>query len=678
MNTEEALFITLVLVSAIGATGALVLRKSKYCAHISFGMAAIAAAIGIALAGSVLAGGALNLDLPAQLEIGGLSLTMSFTMDGLSAFFVMAISVVGFAISIYSVSYVREYEGRYSIGLLGAVFNLFLLSMILVVTAGNAIIFLIVWEVMSLLSYLLVVYENRRNESVSAGFLYIVMTHIGTAFITLGFLVIFTATASFDFSTFQGAGALMTPMSKSLAFLLFLIGFGTKAGIMPMHVWLPYAHPAAPSNVSALMSGVMVKTAIFMLIKCVFEFLGVADTWWGLLVLLAASISAVLGVLYALNEIDMKRLLAYSTVENVGIILIGLGVSMIFMSYGLKGLAALALIATLFHTFNHALFKALLFMGAGAVTHAAHTKNIEKMGGLIKRMPWTGALFFIGALSIAAIPPLNGFVSEWLIFQSLLLSFNVPEMAVKILLPMTIGMLALTGALAAACFVRAYGITFLAAPRSEHAAEAKEVPGTMLAGMATLALLCVLAGVLSVYIIPAIDKITAPVVGISVASKMSFGIIMKPADDSFSSMSPLAIAAILAILLPLIFVITKYYGGRKNMVYGDTWDCGTPLTSRNEYTGTAYSKSINMIFSAIYRPSKELVARPTASPYIRKDMSYADHTEPIFEKYLYSPVASLAIKVARQLSFIQTGSIQAYLAYIFITLVVLLVVFRWI
>lgn len=678
MNMEY-LFAALVFTSLIGAVSAVVLRKSKYCAPVAFGVAALAALLGALLAASVLLGTGFQLAIPAHYQFGNMSFTaLSFTLDRLSAFFVLAISVVGFAVAVYSIGYVREYEGKYSIGLLGAIFNLFLLSMILVVTAGNAVLFLVVWEVMSLLSYLLVVYENRKKEAVSAGFLYIVMTHVGTAFIMLGFLLLAATTGSFDFASYQGAGASMPALLKSLAFVLFLIGFGTKAGIVPLHIWLPYAHPAAPSNISALMSGVMVKTAIYMLIRTAFEFLGVTDTWWGLLVLLVASISAVLGVLYALNEKDLKRLLAFSTVENIGIILIALGASMVFLSYGLKDFAALALIAALFHAFNHSLFKALLFMGAGAVIHSVHTKNIELMGGLAKRMPWTGALFFVGALAISAIPPLNGFVSEWLIFQSLLLSSNIPEMVVKILLPVTVGMLALTGALAAACFVRAYGIVFLAAPRSEHAAEAKEVPLTMLAGMGILAVLCVLTGLLSVFLVPVIDGVTTPVIGVSVASQIASGfvIVVKTAGATFSSVSPLVIAALLIVLLPVLYIITRYYGGQRKIVTGDTWDCGTPLSPRNEYTGTAYSKSINMIFSGIYRPSKELVAKPTASPYIRKDMTYSDRTEQLFEKYLYSPVAGFAVRAARRLSFIQTGSIQAYLAYIFITLVLLLIIFR--
>ena len=377
----------------------------------------IASLFGMACALDVILGGSFTLSLFTT-RFG----EFSFYVDGLSAFFVFMISLLSLVVSIYSFGYVKQYEGEYSIGLMGFLYNMFILSMALVVTARNAVLFLILWEAMSLISYALVVYENRNKDAVKSGFIYIVMTHAGTAFIMLSFLLLANFTGSFDFSSFMGAGAAMPYALKTAVFLMLLVGFGTKAGIIPMHIWLPYAHPAAPSNISALMSGVMVKTAIYMLIRCYFDYLGVTDTWWGLLVLLVASVTAILGVLYALMETDIKRLLAYSTVENVGIILIALGVAMVFESYGLKDFAALALIAALFHALNHALFKGLLFMGAGAVLRATRTRNIELLGGLVKRMPLTGAFFFVGALAISAIPPLNGFVSEWLIFQSLLLS----------------------------------------------------------------------------------------------------------------------------------------------------------------------------------------------------------------------------------------------------------------
>jgi len=668
----SSLFVAFIILSFLGALAGAALNGRPGASRIvSFGCAGLAGLLGIGCAIGALLGGTFELSL-----FTGRFGTFSFSVDGLSAFFVLMISLLSLVVAIYSAGYVKEYEGKYSLGLMGFLYNMFVLSMVLVVTAHNAVLFLILWEAMSLLSYALVVYENRNKDAVKSGFIYVLMTHMGTAFIAVSFLLIAHFTGSFDFGSFVGAGASMPSVLKSAVFLMLLIGFGTKAGLIPMHIWLPYAHPAAPSNVSALMSGVMVKTAIYMLIRCSFEYLGVTDTWWGLLVLLVASISAVLGVMYALMETDIKRLLAYSTVENVGIILMAVGAAMVFKSYGLLDLAALALIAALFHALNHALFKGLLFMGAGSVLYATHTKNMERLGGLIKKMPYTAAFFFIGALSVAAIPPLNGFVSEWLIFQSLLLSSNFPEMAVKILIPLTVGMLALTGALAAACFVRAFGITFLAMPRSENAESAKEVPPTMLVGMGLAAILCVLGGVLATFIVPFIDRATAPVIGVSIASKLVYGLVLSPVVHSFSSVSPLALAGLLIVILPVVYIASNLYGGRRKTVVGDTWDCGTPLNSRMEYTGTAFSKPLSMIFSSIYRPRKQQKETLTSSPYIKRDITYNDEIEPVYEKYLYSPVARITMEVARRASAIQTGSIQAYLAYIFITLVLLLIIFR--
>ena len=666
------LFIAFITITIIGALGAAALNGRHLASRtLAFGCAVIASILGIACALDAILGGSFTLSLfPTRFG------TFSFYVDGLSAFFVLMISLLSLVVSIYSFGYVKQYEGEYSIGLMGFLYNMFILSMALVVTARNAVLFLILWEAMSLLSYALVVYENRNKDAVRSGFIYILMTHAGTAFIMLSFLLLANFTGSFDFSSFVGAGAAMPYALKSAVFLMLLIGFGTKAGIIPMHIWLPYAHPAAPSNISALMSGVMVKTAIYMLIRCYFDYLGVTDTWWGLLILLVASITAILGVLYALMETDLKRLLAYSTVENVGIILIALGVAMVFESYGLKDFAALALIAALFHAMNHALFKGLLFMGAGAVLRATRTRNIELLGGLVKRMPITGALFFVGALAISAIPPLNGFVSEWLIFQSLLLSSSFPEMAVKILIPVTVGMLALTGALAAACFVRAFGITFLATPRTEQAEHAQEAPRSMQAGMGIAAVLCVLGGVLSIFIVPLIDKVTTPVIGASVASKLVYGLVLSPTIQSFSSVSPLVLAALLCVILPFTYIASRLYGGRQKTRVSDTWDCGTPLNAKTEYTGTAFSKPIAMIFSSIYRPRKIQNTTFTSSPYIKKDITYSDEIEPVYEKYLYDPVTRIAMNIARRAGAIQTGSIQLYLTYIFVTLVLLLIIFR--
>jgi hydrogenase-4 component B len=652
---------------------ALALNKNPgVCALVSFGAAALSGVFGAIVSILVLTGPSMSVQIPFDTLFGH----FGFMLDSLGAFFLLVISVVSFSVSIFSIGYSKEYEGRYSIGLLGFLFNAFLLSMVLVVSASNAIFFLIVWEGMSLASYFMVTFENRKEGIPSAGLLYVVMTHLGTALIMVSLVMMGVYAHSFDFSAYSGIGATMPDALKSTLFLLLFIGFGVKAGIIPLHVWLPYAHPAAPSNISALMSGLMVKTAVFMMIRTFFDFLGVTDTWWGLLVLLLASVSALLGVMYALMETDIKRVLAYSTVENVGIILIGLGAAMVFKSYGLDLLAGLALIATLLHVMNHAFFKTTLFMGAGAILFATHTRDMENLGGLARRMKWTGIFFFIGALSIAAIPPFNGFVSEWLIFQSLLQSFQIPDMTVKVLLPVTIAILALTGALAAVCFVRLFGIVFLAKPRSEAASQAKEVPRTMLVGSGIAATMCVATGVLSFAIIPYVDQVTAPLVGASAASSIVNGFVISPTNDQFSTMSPLVLAILIAVVVPLVIVISKRYGGKRNRVVGDTWDCGTPLNAHNQYTGTAYSNPLVKVFSYIYRPKPEVRAESTSSPYVKKRMSYAFVVVPVFEKYLYRPIVATMVWSARKATKIQAGSIQAYLAYIFVTLVFLLIIFR--
>ncbi|NJD54738.1 MAG: hydrogenase 4 subunit B [Candidatus Methanoperedens sp.] len=500
------LFLGIIAIYLIGAISALIFnKKNRLCTYASFLSASIASISGIIFSFSVLSGNIFNYVLQ-----GSTLLSYGFYVDKLSAFFILVISITGFAVSVYSTGYVTEYFGKKNIGYLGFLYNIFMLSMILVVSANNAIMFLIVWELMSIISYLLVMYEHEKKETRKAGFTYIVMTHFGTGFIILSFLILASSTGSFNFETFRGIGGTLPPHLKDLAFIFALIGFGTKAGIVPLHIWLPYAHPAAPSNVSALMSGVMIKTAIFMLIRVFFDFLGAGVAWWGIILLVIASISALLGVMYALMEHDMKRLLAYHSVENIGIILIGVGVSMIFMASGHPDLAAFGLIAGLYHTINHAVFKSLLFMGAGSIIYSTHTRNIEEYGGLIKKMPWTALFFLIGAISISALPPFNGFVSEWLTFQAQLLSINLSDNITKILVLFSGAGLALTSALAAACFVKAFGISFLALPRSSHAEHSKEVPVSMLIGMFLLSSMCIVLGVMPFYFIKIIGDYSDP------------------------------------------------------------------------------------------------------------------------------------------------------------------------
>jgi hydrogenase-4 component B len=663
------LFLGIIAAYLVGSVSALILNKKDHlCTYASFLSAGIASIIGIVFSFSVLFGR--NFEFTSTSE---LPLTYGFFVDKLSAFFILVISLTAFAVSIYSIGYVREYYGKKNIGYLGFLYNIFILSMILVVSANNVVMFLIVWELMSIISYLLVLFEHEKEDARKAGFIYIVMTHIGTGFIILSFLILAGSSGSFYFNTFNDAAASLSPGLKDAVFIFALIGFGTKAGIVPLHIWLPYAHPAAPSNVSALMSGVMIKTAIFMLIRVFFDFLGAGVAWWGMLVLILASISALLGVLYALMEHDMKRLLAYHSVENIGIILIGVGVSMVFMASGHPDLAAFGLIAGLYHTINHAVFKSLLFMGAGSIVYATHTRNIEEYGGLIKKMPWTALFFLIGAISISALPPFNGFVSEWLVFQAQLLSINLSDNITKMLVLFSGAGLALTSALAAACFVKAFGVSFLALPRSEHAKHSKEVPVPMLIGMGILSLMCIVLGILPFYFIRIIDSISSPLVGVSIISMIDSNLSIATISAYPATISTTAIAILVFVVLPLPIIMYLLLKRTPSPKY-ETWGCGQPIsTGRNEYTATAFSKPFRMWFVGIFRPKREIQTTYSDSPFFKEKVIFSSEIEPIFERYLYNPVTWLVVTVSRFMRIIQTGYLQTYLLYILLTLVISLI-----
>jgi len=646
-------------------------RVQNVLAH---GLAGVAGSGGIALGiAGLLAPEPFTMALPSTLPL----LTFAIRLDPLASFFVLTISVVSFAASIFALGYVTEFYGRASISLLGSLFNGFLLSMTLVVLADNGFFFLLVWELMSLFSYFLVVTEHEKTDVRYAGLFYLIMTHVGTAFIILTFLFLFQEGGSFSFEAFRHPEQPLPDSMKTLVFLMALIGFGTKAGIVPLHVWLPYAHPAAPSHISALMSGVMIKTAIYALIRVYFDFFGGHfPWWWGFVVLVIGAFSALLGVMYALMEHDLKSLLAYHSVENIGIILLGIGAGMLFHSYGLDELAALGLIACLYHTINHAVFKALLFLGAGSLLYATHTRNMEEYGGLLRRMPWTGAFFLIGAVSIAALPPTNGFVSEWLVFQSLFLSFQMPSLLMKLMLPIAAAMLALTGVLALTCFAKAFGISFLALPRSSHAKHAEEVPWSMRIGMGFLATVCIVLGLAPMIVVPIIDRVTASMTGTSVVDKMLAldGWALAPVNVEFSSLSSPVLGLILAGTAALGLAIVALHGSRA-FRYGKTWGCGINLSPRMEYSAAGFVQPIKRVFSTIYQPTVKLETEFLAeSRYFAKRRRFEFRIEPMFQKYLYDPVITFMSGLADRLRIVQGGSLHLYLAYMFVTLVVLLLV----
>ena len=645
-------------------------HRQNLLAH---GFAAAASVMGIALGlAGLLATAPLSLSLSSNIP----HLTCALRLDPLAAFFVLTISLVALPASIYAFGYMEEFSGRISVGVLGALFNGFLLSMTLVVLADNGFFFLILWEIMSLLSYLLVVTEHEKPGVREAGLFYLIMTHVGTAFIMLTFLIFAREAASFSFEAFRHPARAIPDGVRSMAFFAALIGFGAKAGIVPLHVWLPYAHPAAPSHISGVMSGVMIKTAIYGLIRVYFDFMGGEfPWWWGVTILIAGTVSALLGVMYALMEHDLKGLLAFHSVENIGIILLGIGAGMIFHTYGLQELAALGLLAGLYHTINHATFKALLFFGAGALQFSTHTRNIEEYGGLLRRMPWTGACFLIGAVSIAALPPTNGFVSEWLVFQSLFLSVQLPPLLLKLMLPIAAAMLALTGALALACFAKAFGLSFLAQPRSPQARRAKEVPWSMRAGMGFLAGACVVLGLAPMLVIPLLDRVTALLTGVSISVQVLAldGWVVAPVTVEFSSISTPVLAVLLVGAGGLGVLIARLCGKGLRARYYKTWGCGLNLTPRMEYSAMGFAQPIKQVFETIYQPAVKLEREfLEQSKYFIKHQRFESHIHPMFETYLYEPVVRRLLALADRLRVIQAGSLHVYLSYIFLTLVLLL------
>jgi len=601
---------------------------------------------------------------------------LSIRVDALSAFFLVVIGIVGIAVGLYGFSYSASYEGRYSLRLLGSTLNLLLASLAVQVVADDALTFLVTWEVVSLAAYILVLTEHDQVGVVRAANWYIAITHAGFAALVAAFLLLTAGDATLSFEGIRSAT--LSPGVRNAVFALALFGFGAKAGIVPLHVWLPMAHPVAPSHVSALMSGVVIKMGVYGLLRVALDLLGGGPAWWGGIILGLGAISALFGVLYALMEHDLKRLLAYHSVENVGIILIGVGAGLMFHSYGLQALAVLALVAGLYHTLNHACFKGLLFLGAGSVLHATHTRNMEELGGLIRRMPRTALFFLVGAVAIAALPPLNGFASEWLLFQALLGGSVVPQPEVAVVMPIAVAMLALTSGLAVACFAKAFGITFLALPRSAKAENAREAPRSMQISMAALALACVVLGLGAFLMVPVLGRVLAGLGGLPAAS-VRFSLDMPFGVSGFvGEMSPPVVAAGLVLLSGIAWTLLRLFADRR-LRLGETWGCGRiGQTPRMEYTATAYAEPLRRVFAELYRPTEDLsIDFHPESKYFVQSIEYRTEVQPWFERLLYAPLVSFMQAASRRVRRLQAGSLHLYLAYMALALLAVLLAARW-
>ena len=670
---------SVVLLFLVAGLAAVLWRNQGLLIRASFSLAAIASLMSV-VSGVWAVGAAMTGQ--ATLPLGLPDLPFHLRLDPLAGFFLTVIGLLSTFVCIYSIGYVKGYLGQRPVTSLVVFYCLFLAGMFMVVLADDALFFLIAWEVMAAASYFLVMFENERMENRRAAFLYMVVAHVGAIAILLSFGVLAGAASGFgSFSgyTFDAMRQARFPVEwATVAFLLAFFGFAAKAGVVPLHVWLPEAHPVAPSNVSALMSGVMLKTAIYGIVRITFDLIRDFPWWWGALVLIFGLVSAVLGVLYALMQHDLKRLLAYHSVENIGIILIGIGLAMIFTSFHLPLLAALALIAGLYHTMNHAMFKGLLFMGAGAVLHATHERNMEEMGGLIHRMPWTAALFLVGCVSISALPPFNGFVSEWLTFQAFLLSPSLPNQLIKLLIPMGAALLALTGALAAACFVKAFGVTFLGHWRGHHNPQAREVDWPMRAGMILSALTCFGLGVLPTFFIEWMDILPQQLVGAKIATSAgAYGWMwLTPVSYERASYSgSIVFFGILAVVVAAYLLLHVRPGAIQRV---PIWDCGfEKITQRMQYNATSFAMPIRRIFGYLFRVKEEVELAPQAghSAFPRK-LQYHLRIRDRFWGWIYKPIVEVSFWISRRVGKLQQGRIQAYLIYSFLTILVLLVFLR--
>ncbi len=623
-------------------------------------------------AGGAVAGCGVGLIQPVRVLAGGISEawlrpwsvpygSLSIEIDMLSAFFLIPIVVLSALAAVYGQEYMAAWRGRESTGALRFFFNVLVASMIVVVIARNAALFLVAWELMSLASFFLVTFDHDKDDVRRAGWTYLVATHIGTAFLFALFLLLGRDAGSLNFISFGSVPA----ASAGVLFLLAVIGFGTKAGFMPLHVWLPEAHPAAPSHVSALMSGVMIKTGIYGLFR-VLTFLGPPPPWWGLTLIGIGAVSGILGILFALAQRDVKRLLAYSTVENAGIIALGLGLGMLGISYANLTVAVAGLVGALLHVVNHAAFKGLLFLGAGAVVHVTGTRDMDHLGGLLKRMPRTGSFFLIGAAAICALPPLNGFVSEFLIYFGAFKGVISEQPAIVYpALGLVIG-LALIGGLAAACFTKVFGIVFLGEPRSEAAARAHECGRAMWIPMLVLAAACAAIGLAA----PAACRLVVRVLG-DATGMDAFA--LDHVLSTLTSMLAFAVGAgvaLMALVIGLVFVRRRLLAGREVACAG-TWDCGyLKPDARMQYTASSFSQPLARLFP------RAIGTKIRASPpkgLFPKTAFYGSERVDVFKRRLFKPLFLAVESGVSRMRWLQHGRLQLYVLYIAVTLLALLI-----
>jgi hydrogenase-4 component B len=591
--------------------------------------------------------------------------TLAFRLDPLGGAFAAIVAGVGVASSLFGLGYARHRRSD------DLVYPVFLLSLLCVTAAANVYTFLAAWEGMALTSFVLVLGEGTPRPRREAAILYLIMTHVATVFVVASFFIVARESGSTEFAAMQG-GELSADLA-SLAFAFAVVGFGTKAGLIPLHVWLPRAHPVAPSHVSALMSAAMVTTGLYGLTRVALVFLAPGELWWGIALMSIGGVSAVLGILYALMERDMKRILAYSTVENVGVIAIALGAAIALQAESQDALAGAALTAAILHSMNHAWYKTLLFLSAGSIQRAAHTLNIDRLGGLARVMPATGAATIVASLAIAALPPFNGFVGEWLLLRTLVSTgAGSGGDALRLASLLAVGALALTAGLAVACFIRLAGIALLGMARTHEAAAAAEPAPIMGGVLALLATGCLVTGIAGAWIVRWLQSVPESALGTTPVREDSGGMVLA-AGGSFS---PVLIAFLLFAFAPVPWLAARALFGARRATRGPVWSTGVAFRPTMQYTGTSFSKPLRLFFSRILLPEREIqVVYHGASPLPRL-VRYSGRVPALFEERLYVPLRTFMLWGAGQLRLLQSGSVQLYLLYMMVALGVLLVVAR--
>ncbi|OHB55734.1 MAG: hypothetical protein A2Y12_11420 [Planctomycetes bacterium GWF2_42_9] len=647
-------------VIALAGLIALFIKNEKHC--VRFGAAGVIVGSVISLIPALkvlISGNVISFVAPWQVPYG----SFYVELDSISALFLIPVLLISSIISLYGCGYMLAYKNR-RLGSATFFFNMLVVGMAMVVMARNSILFLVSWEIMSLAAYFLVTFDDEHESVRQAGWIYLIATHLGTAFLLAFFIMLgkYSGSLNFDYTNiFQTTGS--SPVS--VLFLLALLGFGTKAGIMPLHVWMPEVYPAAPSNVSAIMSGLMKKMGVYGIIRTIY-ILPTVEIWWGWLLIGLGAVTGILGVLFALAQHDYKRMLAYSSIENVGIIIIGIGLGVVGIAQDSQVLAIFGFAGALMHTINHSIFKSLLFMGAGAILQTTGTRYMDLLGGLIKRMPKTASAFAIGALAICGLPPLNGFIGEFILYYASFFGAITDGVELVVTTVTAIASLAVIGGFALAAFANVFGIVFLGEPRSPQALNAHDVNAEMNIAMAILAALCIVVGFASPLILPVIISAVLPIVSLN-------------SDDMVFHISRIKIILFIisaasitfALLAGILILIRKKLLSKNIVTKSPTWDCGyLAANSRIQYTSSSFSQPIVDMFKSVLFSKSKAVKITKLFP---QQAQFESSTPDVSSEYLYRPIFKWVDAVISKMRWVQYGVVQMYVLYIAITLIILLV-----